>query len=194
MPLLVFIVFVYIEITLSAAFIHAIGSLGTFIWLFGSFFFGLNLLRVQGPASMLRAAREMQMGKQAGNSLLDGLFKSVAAILFIIPGIVSDVVGLLCLVPLLRQWLLKRWLGGMLAKGNIHAQMYTQGDFQSPPFGEGNVYDHEGSSRGETVDVEAQPLDAEAQLLEAEAQPLEGEAQSLEHRPQNDENHNKSSH
>jgi UPF0716 protein FxsA len=85
----------------------------------------------------MRAAQEMRTGGQPGQALLDGVFKAVAAVLLIVPGVLSDLAALLCLMPWVRRYFMMR----MLSRVAVSAQFRAQGFGQST---QGNVYEHQG--------------------------------------------------
>jgi UPF0716 protein FxsA len=78
------------------------GSLATFIYLAVSMLFGLFLLRNQKLAQILSLASLMRSGNGpvAIYPLLWPLRTLLAGVLFIIPGPLSDVAGLLLLLPI----------------------------------------------------------------------------------------------
>lgn len=144
MPIVFFPVFLVLEILLSIALISELGFVGTLVWLIAALMLGLNLLRVQGPASMMRATQTMRTGGQPGEDLVDGLCNGLAAVLLIVPGIVSDLLALLCLIKPLRRLVFKRLAGKLMANVQFQGQGF---DSAHNPFQQGNVYEHQGSSR-----------------------------------------------
>lgn len=70
---------------------------------------GAVLLRYQGFQTLRNIQRDLQQRQLPTDSLLDGLFIFIAAILLILPGVTTDIVGLTILIPPLRQ-LYKTWL------------------------------------------------------------------------------------
>src|SRR3569833_210310 len=75
---------------------------------------GLVLIRVQGVLTWQRAAAARLRGQLPAVELLEGVVVLIGGVLFLVPGFVSDVLGLLCLVPPLRRavirWALRRAL------------------------------------------------------------------------------------
>lgn len=136
MRLLLVPLFLILEIAMSISLANLIGSWATIAWLLGALLLGLSLLRVQGPASIMRAAQEMRTGGQPGQALLDGVFKAVAAVLLIIPGVLSDLAALLCLMPWVRRYFMMRLLSRVATNVQFRAQ-----DFGSRT--QGNVYEHQ---------------------------------------------------
>jgi UPF0716 protein FxsA len=70
---------------------------------------GAILLRFQGVQTLRNIQRDLQEKRMPTDSLLDGLFIFVAAVLLILPGVTTDIVGLTILIPPLRK-LYKIWL------------------------------------------------------------------------------------
>jgi len=70
---------------------------------------GAILLRYQGLQTFKSIQRDLQEKRMPTDSLLDGLFIFIAAILLILPGVTTDIVGLTILIPPVRQ-LYKSWL------------------------------------------------------------------------------------
>ena len=70
---------------------------------------GSVLLRYQGVQTFRNIQRDLHERRMPTDSLLDGLFIFIAAILLILPGVTTDIVGLTILIPPLRN-LYKIWL------------------------------------------------------------------------------------
>ena len=70
---------------------------------------GAILLRYQGLQTFRNIQRDLQEKRMPTDSLLDGMFIFIAAILLILPGVTTDIVGLTILIPPIRQ-LYKTWL------------------------------------------------------------------------------------
>ena len=137
---LVFIpLFLILEILASIQLADLIGAWGTLTWLVLALLLGIYLLRIQGAMTLMNAAQEMRTGGRPGQALLDGFMKAMAAILLIIPGIVSDLAALLILVPQVRRYLFRRMLP-------------TGSGFRSGGFSryQGNIYEHEGAANDPT--------------------------------------------
>ena len=69
---------------------------------------GIVLLRIQGLATLARARDAALANQPPLDELLDGLAILLAGALLIIPGFITDVLGLLLFVPGLRWLLLRR--------------------------------------------------------------------------------------
>jgi UPF0716 protein FxsA len=70
---------------------------------------GSILLRYQGVQALRNIQRDLNERRMPTDSLLDGMFIFIAAVLLILPGVTTDVVGLSILIPPMRS-LYKTWL------------------------------------------------------------------------------------
>jgi len=94
-----------------AGFVWIGGKLGVFltlIWVVGAMLAGLALLRHTGLQAVGRLRAALAEGREPGHSIIDAACFAAAAILLIIPGFVSDALGLVLLLPATRHWLLRR--------------------------------------------------------------------------------------
>lgn len=82
---------------------------------------GIWLMRVQGLATLARVQEKLERGEVPGTELLEGIMLLIGGALLLTPGFITDTMGFVCLIPVLRQpiarWLLRR---GIL--GAIHIQ------------------------------------------------------------------------
>ncbi|MGB8817854.1 MAG: FxsA family protein [Rhizobiaceae bacterium] len=67
---------------------------------------GLVLLRVQGFSVLTRIRSEMERGQIPDKSLADAAMITIAGIFLMIPGFVSDVIGILLFLPPVRALIL----------------------------------------------------------------------------------------
>ena len=84
---------------------------------------GSWLARREGMAALRRFQARMTTGQLPGRELTDGLIILVAAALLLTPGILTDVVGLLGLLPPSRAWIRGRLQARFqknLARGNTN--------------------------------------------------------------------------
>ena len=106
MPFLVPLILLAWPISEIAAFIMVGGEIGV-LWTIGLIFvasiLGGVLLRVQGFGAVNRIRREMDAGKVPGRDLAHGAMIMLAGILLILPGFISDIIGLLLFIPPVRD-------------------------------------------------------------------------------------------
>ncbi len=91
--------------------VQAIGLVGALLLGLATSAAGFVLLRETG-VSALNHLRALMSGKQQRqDAVIDGTIRAISAILLILPGFVSDLVGLALAAPSLRQTIARR-LGG----------------------------------------------------------------------------------
>lgn len=91
----------------------SIGALSTVCLAIITSLLGLYLLRREGTHAYQLARAQLRNGKIPGRAVLDGLLIIIGGYLLIIPGFITDFIGLLCILPYTRGivllWLLS-WL------------------------------------------------------------------------------------
>jgi UPF0716 protein FxsA len=80
-----------------------IGVLATLGLVILSIFLGVFLLRVQGFGLIQRIRSETAAGRTPGRELVHGVMLIVAAFLLIVPGFITDIIGLLLFIPAVRD-------------------------------------------------------------------------------------------
>ncbi len=110
--LLVFVAFPLIEIAVLIKAGETIGFWPTISLLIGAATLGVLVIRQQGLTMVGRMLAAANEGRLPVEPLLDGYALVVAGALLIVPGFVSDVIGLLLLVPPLRAWAIRSALSG----------------------------------------------------------------------------------
>ncbi|MFD2169470.1 FxsA family protein [Tumebacillus lipolyticus] len=99
-----------------------IGGWLTFFLIIGLSALGVYLLSVQGRYTLQQIRNQMEMGMLPGEALLDGACILVGGILLVLPGFLSDALGLLLLIPFARaipKLLIKAWLLRLIQRGNV---------------------------------------------------------------------------
>lgn len=124
---LFFLILPVIEIVLLIKIGSEIGVLATLGWLLLMIIAGVALLRVQGTASLRQARELMSAGQQPTAALAKGVFVSFAAVLLILPGFATDLIGFLLLLPPLQQLLVKRWMKNAQVSSHFY-QARAQGN------------------------------------------------------------------
>ena len=80
-----------------------IGVLATIGLVIATSVLGGVLLRIQGLGAMARISAAMERGEAPGRDLVHGLMIMVAGLLLLVPGFVTDAVGLLLFIPPVRD-------------------------------------------------------------------------------------------
>ncbi|MGY4531006.1 UPF0716 protein FxsA [Pseudomonas sp. TE3786] len=101
--LFLFLLFPIIELAVLIKVGSAIGVLPTLLLIIGSGVLGAVLLRVAGVATAWRARERLARGELPEQEMLEGLLIAVGGGLLLLPGFISDIFGLLCLLPFTRR-------------------------------------------------------------------------------------------
>jgi UPF0716 protein FxsA len=104
--LIIPILFLLMPIAEIATFIvigREIGVGMTLLLILASAIAGAVLLRVQGFGVLRKIQQASQTGADPGRQLVHGVMIVIAAFLLIIPGFISDIIGLLLFIPAVRD-------------------------------------------------------------------------------------------
>lgn len=118
--LFLFILFPLLELALLIKVGSAIGVLATLLLILAGVLAGGFLLRIAGPATAWRARARLLAGEAPEEEMLDGLLLAFAGFLLLLPGFISDFIGLLCLLPVTRH-LLRQRIGQRVRRGGFDA-------------------------------------------------------------------------
>jgi UPF0716 protein FxsA len=117
---LLLIVWAIAELFVAIKVAEAIGVLATVLLLLLSWPVGGWVLREQGRAAWRRLGSAVAAGRSPGREVLDGALVVLGGVLLIVPGFLSDLLGLLVLLPPTR-WLTRRQLAR-----NLHRRFVVQ--------------------------------------------------------------------
>ena len=165
LPLLV-VLFIAVPIIEIAAIIQvgqALGLLPTIAILVADSIIGAVLLRSQGRAAWRRFNETLAAGRPPAREVLDGVLVVFGGALLLTPGFVTDILGVLLLLPptraLVRRYLVKgvavRMVGGPAAMGGEAAFRAYRARTRTPAGGT----DTHGSTREDAVDGTATDVD-----------------------------------
>lgn len=106
--LLAFLAIPLLEIVLFVQFGGALGVLGTLLEIFASGALGVFLMRLEPyrNATDIRAA--LAQDRSPASPMAHSALRMIGALLLVLPGFLTDVVGLLLLIPALRVMVLRR--------------------------------------------------------------------------------------
>ena len=100
-----------------------VGAVDTIAIVIGTGVAGGLLAKSQGLAVLDRMRAELNQGRLPAESLFDGLLILIAGAMLVTPGLLTDGLGLLLLVPWSRQGIkswLKRKMQEKISEGEIH--------------------------------------------------------------------------
>jgi UPF0716 protein FxsA len=113
MGLLILLLLIAVPLIEIAVFIEIGGQIGvgaTIVATVLTAMAGTWLLRAQGLATLARARGQMDQGILPARELFDGLCLLFAGALLLVPGFVTDAVGLILFIPAVRERL-RRFIG-----------------------------------------------------------------------------------
>ncbi|GAB6034850.1 FxsA family protein [Galenea microaerophila] len=106
-----------------------IGALPTILLTIFTAVVGATLMRSQGLMTLQRAQQAMMMGQLPQTAVIEGGLIFLGGLLLLIPGLITDFIGFLLLIPPLRQAIAARVLNNGLNNGR-QPQTYD-GTFES---------------------------------------------------------------
>ena len=106
-----------------------------------------SCLRIQGFGVMTRIRKELDAGHDPGRELANGVMILLAGVLLLIPGFVTDIVGLLLFLPPVRD------LAWRFLKSRVVVSADPFGGFMRP--GAGSDARQNGRRGGKTIDLDA---------------------------------------
>ena len=146
LPLLLFLLWPVAELIVVIKVAEAIGVLLTLALLLAGWPLGAWAIRSQGRAVLRRMAVAVNEGRVPGREVLDGALVLLGGTLLMIPGFISDAVGLLLLLPParipLRRLLARNMRSSVVAstvrfttRGSVHDVDSTASDVDRPELG-----------------------------------------------------------
>jgi UPF0716 protein FxsA len=140
LPLLVFIGLPIAELILLIKAGEAFGFWWTVAWIFVSALIGITLVRHQGIAVIARARAAQEAGEVPVGAILSGVRLAFAGLFMIVPGFITDALGLLLLLP---------WTGNALGR-TMSARVHLRSSWM----GRGGGQESYGQSNGEIIDAD----------------------------------------
>ncbi len=110
MGLVYFLLYMFLEILFSYEFAAVFTPLGLFLEIVFTFFVGVYIIQTL-PLSMQEGMQKVmnrQIDEQEFISI--GLFKFIGAILLIVPGVFTDILGVLMLIEPFARWIVHKFL------------------------------------------------------------------------------------
>jgi len=156
MALILLAVFIGLPLLEIAVFIQVGGAIGvwpTIAATVATALAGSLLLRAQGVGVLMRARAQMDQGQLPAREMFEGVCLVLAGALLLVPGFVTDVIGLLLFVPPLREMLrgmIARHVAAKAARGE--ARVFVDGV---------EVRNRQTRGRGPVIDGEFEDLSPE---------------------------------
>ena len=100
--LLFLFIFPFVEIYTLIVVGSYIGPSNTLIWVFFTAIVGIYLLRNQGLSKLINIRANSQTFEPTANNFLKTLFSPIGGFFLLIPGFLTDLIGLMILTPITR--------------------------------------------------------------------------------------------
>ena len=135
---LLFTTVTLLELSILIPLGQAIGLFPTIALVLGTAILGASLAKRQGVTIWRRIQQELSSGQLPQDSLLDGLAVLIAGAFLLTPGVLSDIAGILLLLPPTRapfKAIAKKYGQKMLESPDVH--VHQQGRVETQPRGGG---------------------------------------------------------
>ena len=97
---------------------QAIGWLAAVVLLFGSSVLGTRLVRIQGRSAIERVSLAVSEHRAPARAAIDGALGFLGGLLLLVPGFVTDILGVLLMLPptraQARRWLSRHYAGRVM--------------------------------------------------------------------------------
>lgn len=142
--LLFFIAVPLLEMLLLFEVSDYIGGLWTIFLVVLTAVIGVQILKIQGFATLTRANIRLRSGQLPAQELVEGLLLAFAGALLLTPGFITDTLGFLCLTPPLRRLIARQIISsGALQAGTSGTGFYFSSGNVSPDDSEPGIYEGE---------------------------------------------------
>lgn len=106
----IFVVVTLAEIYVLVTVGQAIGGLSTVLLVVVTAFIGSRLLKQQGWSTMAKAQQSIAEGRTPAVEMFEGVVILVSGVLLLTPGFITDILGLLGLMPWSRSYFINHFL------------------------------------------------------------------------------------
>ena len=113
-----------IEIAVLFKFGQSFGIWLTLAEVIGSAVVGVAILQRQGMTMFLRTQEAVMRGEPPVGAMLDGGMSVMAGFLLIMPGLITDALGLILLIPPARHFLANRLAAGLYGVADVEVGVY----------------------------------------------------------------------
>ena len=134
------------EIALFILVGKAIGVLATLGLVVAAMIAGALILRSLGPKTVEKVRADLALRRAPARPIADGVATAVAAILLIVPGFLSDFLGLLLLIPGVREGLW-RWMASRIRVVSVRGTATGGATRPEPPLVELQADDYAATPR-----------------------------------------------
>lgn len=135
---LAFVAVPLVELYLLVRVGQEMGAGPTLLMLLVTGLVGGFIARKEGLRVFRRWRESLAQGRMPEEGLLGGVLVLLAGVLLVFPGFLTDIAGLLLLLPPVRRWVaarMRRSLERRIADGSVRVTTFQSGPFPGAPFG-----------------------------------------------------------
>ncbi|MCJ8312408.1 MAG: FxsA family protein [Saccharospirillaceae bacterium] len=129
---------VFIELYTLVAVASLVGAFGAITLALGTAIVGLNILSTQGKRQMQKIKAAVTTGQNPQQVIAEGVWMLICGLVLLMPGLLTDAIGVLLLIPIVRFWLVKR---GYAPKFNVPFSNFNQQNQSDDDIVEGEFYE-----------------------------------------------------
>ena len=128
------LLYLVVEVAAIWAVASLVGALWTIVLLVGGALLGSWLARREGGKAMRAVMAAARDGRSGHQEVTDGMLVALGGVLIFLPGFVTDVLGLLVMVPPTRTVIRKAWLRRLERKVHVlsHRTVVIDGEVVEP--------------------------------------------------------------
>lgn len=149
-----------LEIAVLVKFGQWVGVWLTLAEVIGSAVAGVGVLQRQGLTMLMRTQEAVMRGEPPVGAMLEGGMLVMAGTLLIMPGLITDAMGLLLLIPAVRHIIAGRMVAGMFGAATVRVDTFED-DRRREPRQEPPARDGQGAGdgRGPVIEGDFERLD-----------------------------------
>ena len=131
--LIIFVLIPVVELSVLIRVGEVLGSWNTVALVILTAVVGVSLVRSQGLSTLMSVQKKLAIGEAPGQEIVEGMMLAMAGILLLIPGFVTDLIGLILLTPITRAPLARYFYQRMQLKVVTGAQFRAGANPFEPP-------------------------------------------------------------
>ncbi|MBZ4679572.1 MAG: hypothetical protein JG763_2201 [Shewanella sp.] len=131
--LIIFVLIPVVELSVLIRVGEVLGSWNTVALVILTAVVGVSLVRSQGLSTLMSVQKKLAVGEAPGQEIVEGMMLAMAGILLLIPGFVTDLIGLILLTPITRAPLARYFYQRMQLKVVTGAQFRAGANPFEPP-------------------------------------------------------------
>lgn len=142
--LILFITVPLFEIYILIQVSNLVGVLPTIMLVIMTALIGALLLRHQGLQTLARVQNKLQQGEIPATEMVGGVILLLSGALLLTPGLFTDCIGFLCLVPTFRNRLATSFLKSLLQRGtyrSVNHSVTLDGEYWEEENNNKNLHD-----------------------------------------------------